>query len=190
MLNIRRVIYIYRDSLLHWCQAGADVKENLKNWAKQQEAELAEDGDSWFLKVIELERPHEVYTCFAHIYIFICASLEHTSCIKPRQTCPSTHVDFKCNQMFVALLVQNYFCFQVGRCPETNWDECHMYLVWFYLWVDPPLDPLSFNRHSPSIRLPSYKRKGSSSNHHFQSFSLKLHRCSIGFLAYLEDHPS
>lgn len=25
------------------CQAGADVKENLKNWAKQQEAELAED---------------------------------------------------------------------------------------------------------------------------------------------------
>ena len=41
-------IYIYRDSLLHWCQAGADVKEDLKNWAKQQEAELAEDGDSCF----------------------------------------------------------------------------------------------------------------------------------------------
>ena len=31
-------------SLLH--QAGADVKEDLKNWAKQQEAELAEEtGD-------------------------------------------------------------------------------------------------------------------------------------------------
>ena len=28
---------------LNKCQAGADVKENLKNWAKQQEAELAED---------------------------------------------------------------------------------------------------------------------------------------------------
>ena len=27
-----------------WAQAGKDVKENLKNWAKQQEAELAEDG--------------------------------------------------------------------------------------------------------------------------------------------------
>ena len=26
------------------CQAGKDVKANLKNWAKQQEAELAEDG--------------------------------------------------------------------------------------------------------------------------------------------------
>ena len=88
-----------------------------------------------------------------NIYIYVCvsvrASLEHTSCIKPRQTCPSTHVDFKCNQMFVVLLVQNYFCFQVGRCPETNWDECHMYLVWFYLWVDPPLDPLSLTDIAP-----------------------------------------
>ena len=27
-------------------QAGKDVKENLKNWAKQQEAELAEEQDS------------------------------------------------------------------------------------------------------------------------------------------------
>lgn len=27
-------------------EAGADVKENLKNWAKAQEAELAEEQDS------------------------------------------------------------------------------------------------------------------------------------------------
>ena len=30
-------------------QAGKDVKENLKNWAKQQEAELAEDTVVMFL---------------------------------------------------------------------------------------------------------------------------------------------
>ena len=35
-------------------QAGKDVKENLKNWAKQQEAELAEDGhgDNYALRKI------------------------------------------------------------------------------------------------------------------------------------------
>ena len=32
--------------LFFFVQAGKDVKENLKNWAKQQEAELAEEQDS------------------------------------------------------------------------------------------------------------------------------------------------
>lgn len=35
--------YLMEMFWLKKCQAGADVKENLKNWAKQQEAELAED---------------------------------------------------------------------------------------------------------------------------------------------------
>ena len=37
----------------HGIQAGKDVKENLKNWAKQQEAELA--SDPWHLKVARYE---------------------------------------------------------------------------------------------------------------------------------------
>ena len=34
----------FRKTIHQLRQAGKDVKENLKNWAKQQEAELAEDG--------------------------------------------------------------------------------------------------------------------------------------------------
>eukprot|EP00435_Cladocopium_sp_Y103_P062762 s1111_g24.t1 len=38
--------WIYHVVGYNWAQAGKDVKENLKNWAKQQEAELAEEQDS------------------------------------------------------------------------------------------------------------------------------------------------